>query len=541
MKSYISSDTFRRGIKTGLSVLAALLVCSACTGGSKTAKDTVAVEKTAWYQEKYRPQIHFSPAEHWMNDPNGMVYYEGEYHFFYQHYPEASVWGPMHWGHAVSKDLVHWEHLPIALAPDSLGYIFSGSAVVDWKNTSGFGTPDNPPLIAFFTYHNPDIEQAKRIEVESQALAYSLDKGRTWTKYAHNPVVKNPGIRDFRDPKVFWHEETGKWIMSLASGQVIRFYHSPDCKQWEFMSEFGNGYGCHDGVWECPDLFPLKVKGTDETRWVLIVNINPGGPAGGSATQYFVGDFDGRSFRSNQHKTLWMDHGKDNYAGVTWSDAPDGRRILIGWMNNWQYAGDKPCGTWSGAATLPRELGLVKDGPLYLLTSEPVRELQALRGETFTIEPQPIEKSILLSDRFDFAKAPVEIKLTFDQKENTKISFASRYGVRLKNQQGEYITIGYDNVDKLFYVDRTNAVGEVFSDQFASIHSCPYIVNTPETEWTLWVDVASVEFFTAGGRVVFTDVFYPSSPFDRIEVFAENGKIDRMSGSITALKSIWNQ
>lgn len=541
MKTYISSDKFRQWIKTGLSAIAGLLVCSACTGGNKTTKETVATKQTSLFQEKYRPQIHFTPAEHWMNDPNGMVYYEGEYHLFYQHYPEASVWGPMHWGHAISKDLVHWEHQPIALAPDSLGYIFSGSAVVDWKNTSGFGTPDNPPLVAFFTYHNPEIEKAKRIDVESQGVAYSVDKGRTWTKYANNPVVKNPGIRDFRDPKVFWHEETGKWIMSLASGQVIHFYSSPDCKQWEFMSEFGNGYGCHDGVWECPDLFPLKVKGTDETRWVLIVNINPGGPAGGSATQYFVGDFDGRSFRSDQQKTLWMDYGKDNYAGVTWSDAPDGRRILIGWMNNWQYAGAKPCITWSGAATLPRELGLVKDGPLYLLTSEPVREVQALRGETFTIEPQPVEKSILLSDGFDFAKAPVEIKLTFDQKENTKISFASRYGVRLKNRQGEYITIGYDNVDKLFYVDRTNAVGEVFSDQFASIHSCPYIVNTPETEWTLLVDVSSVEFFTAGGRVVFTDVFYPSSPFDQIEVFAENGKIDRMSGSITALKSIWNQ
>lgn len=541
MKTYILSDKFGLWVKTGLSALAGLLVCSACTGGNKTAKEAVAAEQTALYQEKYRPQIHFTPAEHWMNDPNGMVYYEGEYHFFYQHYPEASVWGPMHWGHAISKDLVHWEHQPIALAPDSLGYIFSGSAVVDWKNTSGFGTPDNPPLIAFFTYHNPDIEQAKQIEVESQGLAYSVDKGRTWTKYAHNPIVKNPGIRDFRDPKVFWHEETGKWVMALASGQVIRLYNSSDCKEWEFMSEFGNGYGCHDGVWECPDLFPLKVKGSDETRWVLIVNINPGGPAGGSATQYFVGDFDGHSFRSNQQKTLWMDHGKDNYAGVTWSDAPDGRRILIGWMNNWQYAGDKPCITWSGAATFPRELGLVKDGPLYLLTSEPVREVQALRGETFTIEPQPVEKSILLSDRFDFAKAPVEIKLTFDQKENTKLSFASRYGVRLKNEQGEYITIGYDNVDKLFYVDRTNAVGEIFSDKFASIHSCPYIVNTPESEWTLLIDVSSVEFFTAGGRVVFTDVFYPSSPFDRIEVFAENGKIDRMSGSITALKSIWNQ
>ncbi|WP_099463739.1 glycoside hydrolase family 32 protein [Parabacteroides provencensis] len=518
--------------------LAAVIGFTACTG-NKTNKNTETAEVTSLFQEKYRPQIHFSPAEHWMNDPNGMVYYEGEYHLFYQHYPEKSVWGPMHWGHAVSKDLVHWEHLPIALYPDSLGYIFSGSAVVDWNNTSGFGTKENPPLVAFFTYHNPDIEQAKEIEVESQAIAYSTDKGRTWTKYDKNPVIKNPGIRDFRDPKVIWHEASKRWIVALASGQEIRFYSSPDCKDWTYLSNFGKGYGCHDGVWECPDLIPLKVKGSDETKWVLIVNINPGGPAGGSATQYFVGDFDGKTFTSDQKKTFWMDHGRDNYAGVTWSDAPDGRQILIGWMNNWQYAGDKPCVKWSGAATLPRELGLVKDGPVYLLTSEPVKEISTLYGESVDLKDINVSKSEVLSDKFDFAKAPVELKLTFNQENNTRLGFASRYGVRLKNGKGEYITIGYENVDKLFYVDRTNAVGEVFSDKFASIHSTPYIVNTPTVEWTLLIDVASVEFFTAEGRIAITDVFYPSEPFDTIEVFTENGDIQITEAKITELHSIW--
>lgn len=474
-----------------------------------------------------------------MNDPNGMVYYEGEYHLFYQHYPEASVWGPMHWGHAVSTDLVHWEHLPIALYPDSLGYIFSGSAVVDWNNTSGFGTKENPPLVAFFTYHNPEIEKAQKIEIESQGIAYSTDKGRTWTKYDRNPVIKNPGIRDFRDPKVFWHDETKQWIASIASGQEIHFYASPNCKDWSYLSAFGKGVGSHDGVWECPDLFPLPVKGTDEQKWVLIVNINPGGPAGGSAAQYFVGDFDGKSFTTAQKNTLWMDHGRDNYAGVTWSDTPDKRRILIGWMNNWQYAGAKPCEKWSGAATFPRELGLDKVMDTYLLTSVPVKELDELRGETVQLGAMKVEKSLALSDKFTFAKAPIELKLTFDQQNNTQISFASRYGVRLKNAKGEYITIGYDNMEKFFYIDRTNAVGEVFSDQFACAHSVPYIVNTPEVEWTLLIDVASVEFFTAEGRVVVTDVFYPSEPFDLVEVFTENGIINVVDGSVTELQSIW--
>lgn len=509
----------------------------ACTSAPKKGTET---ETDLPYQEKYRPQIHFSPAAHWTNDPNGMVYYEGEYHLFYQHYPEASVWGPMHWGHAVSPDLVHWEHLPIALYPDSLGYIFSGSAVVDWKNTSGFGTADNPPLVAFFTYHNPEIEKANGIDVESQAIAYSTDKGRTWTKYEKNPVIKNPGIRDFRDPKVIWHENSQKWVVALASGQEIRFFSSPDCKEWTYMSSFGNGRGSHDGVWECPDLFPLKVNGSDEQKWVLIVNINPGGPAGGSATQYFVGDFDGNRFTSSQRKTLWMDQGKDNYAGVTWSDAPDGRRILLGWMNNWEYAGAKPCEVWSGAMTFPRELGLVKlEENTYLLTSAPVKELGLLEGETVRLDNLTVDKVLSLSGKFDFAKAPIELKLTFDQKDNTKMTFAARYGIRLSNSKGEYITIGYDNVEKVFYVDRTNAVGEVFSDKFACVHLVPYILETPEIEWTLLIDVASVEFFTAGGRIVLTDVFYPSETFDTIEAFTENGRIQIAEGSVTELKSIW--
>lgn len=507
-----------------------------CLTGVISCK-TEAGSKTddAPFQEKYRPQVHFSPPTGWMNDPNGMVWFDGEYHLFYQHYPEASVWGPMHWGHAVSKDLVHWEHLPIALYPDSLGYIFSGSAIADTENTSGLGTKENPALLAFFTYFNPK----QQTENQTQGLAYSLDKGRSWEKYENNPVIENPGIPDFRDPKVFRHKESDQWIMALAAGQEIHFYGSKDCKAWTFLSRFGEGYGCHDGVWECPDLFPLKAKNSDKTSWVLIVNLNPGGPAGGSATQYFVGDFDGNTFKTDQRKSKWLDQGKDNYAGVTWSNVPDNRTLFIGWMNNWQYAGEKPGITWSGAATFPRELELEKEGHDFYLLSTPVREIESLYGKSKSFSNLIINKPVLLSDKFPAEKAPVEIRLVFDQKEKTKMGFASVYGVRLVNAKGEHITIGYDNRDNLFYVDRTNAVGEVFSEDFSSYHAFLYQSNTHQIEWRLIVDVASVEFFGAGGRIVSTNVFYPSIPFDRIEVFAEDGAIELLSGSITALKSIW--
>lgn len=246
--------------------------------------------------EDYRPQIHFSPREKWMNDPNGMFYLDGEYHLFFQHNPNESVWGPMHWGHAVSKDLVHWEERPIALYPDEQGTIFSGSAVVDWKNSSGLGSDDTPPIIALYTYHNAEMEKQGRIDHQTQALAYSLDKGQTWQKYSGNPVIENPGIKDFRDPKVMWHEPTQKWVMVLAQKDHIGFYSSDNLIDWSLESTFGEEIGSHGGVWECPELLLMPIEGTDESRYVLLVSISPGGPNGGSATQYFVGDFDGKKF-----------------------------------------------------------------------------------------------------------------------------------------------------------------------------------------------------------------------------------------------------
>jgi fructan beta-fructosidase len=288
-------------MKKLLNSLALLLTAIAisCNTGNGPADATSAAEstdQTSLNNELHRPQFHFTPPSKWMNDPNGMVYHNGEYHLFYQHNPDTTVWAPMHWGHAVSKDLVHWEHLPIALYPDSLGMIFSGSAVVDHANTAGFGATGNPAMVAIYTYHDMDGEKAGRQDYQSQGIAYSLDNGRTWTTYQNNPVLKSPGIRDFRDPKVFWYEEGKKWVMSLAVADKISFYSSPDLKDWQLESHFGQNIGGHGGVWECPDLFKLPVEGTNQEKWVLLVSINPGGPNGGSATQYFVGDFDGNKF-----------------------------------------------------------------------------------------------------------------------------------------------------------------------------------------------------------------------------------------------------
>ena len=349
-----------------------LLLCFICllscqeTDKKSTKPENMIVDSTQMKTgEQYRPAFHFTPKEKWMNDPNGMVYYQGEYHLFYQYYPDDNVWGPMHWGHAVSKDMIHWEHLPIALYPDKLGYIFSGSCVIDWNNTTGFGSKENPPMVAIFTYHDPEGEKNKTIDFQTQGIAYSLDKGRTWTKYEGNPVIPNPGIKDFRDPKVIWHQDTQKWVMSLAVKDHISFYSSKDLKSWKLESDFGEKAGAHGGVWECPDLFPLKDQNGNE-KWVLLVSINPNGPQGGSATQYFVGDFDGKTFTPNHDKIKWIDYGADNYAGVTFSDIPaeDGRRLFIGWMSNWQYAQVVPTYTWRSAMTIPRELTLKKIGQI---------------------------------------------------------------------------------------------------------------------------------------------------------------------------------
>ena len=351
-------------------LVAVLMLLTCCSKEKQTLHE-------ALYTEAHRPQIHFSPPENWMNDPNGMVFHKGVYHLFYQYYPDSTVWGPMHWGHATTTDLVHWENHPIALYPDSLGYIFSGSAVVDEKNSSGFGKEGQIPLVAIFTHHNPKAEKESPMTVENQSIAFSLDDGNTWTKYEGNPVLKNPGIRDFRDPKVFWHEAGKKWIMTLAASDQIIFYSSPNLKTWIKESEFGKEFGAHGGVWECPDLFPLQYNG--ETIWVLIVNINPGGPNGGSATQYFTGQFDGKTFTPYQTDTRWADYGPDDYAGVTWSNT-GARKIFFGWMSNWDYANVVPTVKWRSASTLPRDLTLEKIGDRYLLRSLPVGEIEKIAG-----------------------------------------------------------------------------------------------------------------------------------------------------------------
>lgn len=487
--------------------------------------------------EAYRPRVHFSPATGWMSDPNGLVYYDGEYHLCYQHMPLGPFKGT-HWGHAVSRDLLHWEHLPVALAPDSLGFIFSGCTIFDQHNTSGLGTKDNPPLIAIFTYHDSVIEQ-KGGYPESQAIAYSTDKGRTWTKYAKNPVLMNPGIKDFRDPKVIWDKQTGQWLMALACGDEICFYHSKDCINWNFTSRFGKGVGSHIGPWECPDFFPMKVKGSTETKYVLIVSevdLSDTPQRLTTVTQYFIGDFDGKMFTTDQQDILWMDHGKDCYAGITFDNTPDGRRIFVAWMNSHQYAGQARgiyTDTWSGAATFPRELTVVKDKEGYRLQMEPVKELAQLCRKEIKQGKTKIKDTFNLSDRLTFNSSPIEINLSFSTDK-----LPEQYGIRLKNEAGEYILLGYDRKKQQYYVDRTQAVAVKFHDQFASPQYAPFKPDGKEMKWRLLIDAGSVELFTGDNQIVFSNLFFPSIPFNIIELFTEEGTITMNEASVKELTPV---
>ena len=487
-------------------------------------------KKTTQVVEQHRPQFHFTPKTGWMNDPNGMVYFKGEYHLFYQYYPDSTVWGPMHWGHAVSKDLMHWEHLPIALYPDSLGYIFSGSAVVDVNNTSGFGKDGEPPLVAIYTYHNMAGEKSGKLGFQSQAIAYSLDKGRTWTKYANNPVVTNPNIKDFRDPKVIWYEAGKQWVMTLAVGQHAEFYVSKNLNDWTKTGEFGKTEGSHGGVWECPDLFPLKVEGSNTEKWVLIVNINPGGPNNGSAGQYFIGEFDGKTFKNDNKpdETLWLDYGTDNYATVTWFGAPDNRRISLGWMSNWQYAQKVPTTAWRSAMTLPRELSLKNTPNGVRLFQKAVKETGILRGVSQDIPEQTISDSLYLKPK----TTTNELSLTFDLSKTT----AADFGVVLSNAKGEKVLIGYEKATNRYYIDRTEGGKKDFEKGFAGRHYAPRTSTDNVLKMTLYIDVASVELFTDDNETVMTHVFFPNEDFNALALFSKNGAAHLTNGKVWSLK-----
>lgn len=497
-----------------------VLLLASCTATKNS------LSQAQFYNEPHRPQIHFSPKEHWMNDPNGLVYYNGTYHLFYQYYPGATVWGPMHWGHATSKDLIHWQHQPIALYPDSLGYIFSGSAVVDYKNTSGFAKNGKIPLVAIFTHHDPKGEKEGRNDYQNESLAYSLDDGNTWTKYSGNPVLKNPGIKDFRDPKVSWNEVANKWIMTLATLDDITFYSSPNLKDWTKESEFGKEIGAHGGVWECPDLFSINYQ--SKKLWVLIVNLNPGGPNGGSATQYFVGDFDGHKFIPFDNDTRWLDYGPDEYAGVTYSNTGN-RKIFLGWMSNWQYAQAVPTEKWRSAMTIPRELSIEKIGESYLLASKPVNELNTLAGKVIKLN-NISAKDFDLTSKTGKLSGPCKLKINFSK--------AADFSIVLSNSLNQKLVIGFDENKNGFFIDRSQSGKVDFEKGFGKKHTAPRLSQSQNLDLTLVIDNASVELFADGGLTVMTEIFFPDKNYSDIKIQSKE-KLNIKSMEFSKLHSIY--
>lgn len=479
------------------------------------------------YSEAYRPQVHFSPQAHWMNDPNGMVYFNHTYHLFFQYYPNGTNWGPMHWGHAISKDLMHWRELPIALYPDSLGFIFSGSAVVDSNNTSGFGKDGKIPLVAIFTHHDPKGEKAGRNDFQNESIAYSLDEGNTWTKYEANPVLKNPGIRDFRDPSVMWYAQQHKWIMTLATKDRVTFYSSPDLKNWQKESDFGSSLGAHTGVWECPNLFPLKLNG--KSYWVLTASVNPGGPNGGSATQYFIGDFDGKTFTPIVNsRTHWVDYGPDDYAGVTWSNTGT-RKIFLGWMSNWTYAGQAPTEKWRNAMTLPRELALKQVNNEIFLTSNPVIELKQLELKPIHISPDDLKgKDIMALNHIQSNQFVLKYSL----------QGIEDYAITLSNDLGDKLVIGYDKSKNAYYIDRTKSGITDFNPEFAKTAFAPRLTRAPKSQVKLVVDASSIELFADKGLSVLTSLFFPHKPYNHL-VFKSEKDVIFEDITLIPLKSIW--
>ena len=436
-------------------------------------------------REKYRPAYHHTPLYGWMNDPNGMFYIsspsgndgqagacDGEWHLCYQWNPYGSLWENMTWGHSVSKDLVHWEALPTAIEPDAVGTIFSGSCVVDKDNTAGYG---KNAIIAFYT---------SAAEAQTQSMAYSTDNGRTFTKYEKNPVITS-SVPDFRDPKVFWHGETNRWIMMLAVGQEMQIYSSANLKDWQKESSFGSEYGNHGGVWECPDL--LKI----DNKWVLICNINPGGPFGGSATQYFVGDFDGKKFtcESMPKVTKWLDYGKDHYATVSFSNAPEGRTTVLAWMSNWQYANQVPTKQFRSANSIPRDLGLFKDGEETYVSVVPSKEMLALRGSKIK-KPSPNCEII------------VDVKGAME--------------LTLSNSKGEQVVMTYDAQQQTFAMDRTKSGDASFSDAFAVMTTAP--THGALKQLRIFIDNSSIEAFASDGKMAMTNLVFPSEPYNTIKV-----------------------
>lgn len=430
-------------------------------------------------REQYRPVYHHTPAYGWMNDPNGMFYKDGVWNLYFQHNPYGSQWENMTWGHSTSTDLVHWKFQGDPVQPDALGTVFSGSAVVDKENTSGFG---KGAVIALYTSAG---------ESQTQSMVYSTDNGKTFTKYEGNPVITS-NVPDFRDPHMFWNEDIKKWNMILAAGQHMEIYSSDNLKDWKLESSFGETYGNHGGVWECPDLMKMKVRGTNKEKWMLICNINPGGPFGGSATQYFIGDFDGHKFtcESKPEVTKWMDYGKDHYATVTFDNAPEGRRVAIAWMSNWQYANQVPTLQYRSGNSIPRDLGLFE-----------------YKGETYC--------SVVPSPEMTAARSKKATKSLSESCEMV-VNLKGNATITLSNDKGEKVVILYDAKAETFSMDRTKSGKMDFSNDFAATTKAPTYGKISQLR--IFIDKSSIEVFDAEGKMAMTNLVFPTKPYNKVTV-----------------------
>ena len=507
---------------------------AACATSPET-ETTQTIDTTATTDEPFRLAYHFSPEENWMNDPNGLVYHDGLYHLFFQYNPAGDTWGNMSWGHATSEDLVHWDRQPLAIPMDDSLMIFSGSAVVDQNNTSGLCEGDSGCLVAIYTAHLP--------ELQTQALAYSNDNGQTWTQYEGNPVL-DENMKDFRDPKVFWYEPKQAWLMAMAipQEQKIRFYESPDLKDWTQLSEFGPA-GFVDGIWECPDLFELPVENGNDSKWVLIVSYNT--DTAGSSMQYFVGDFDGTKFTNinTNDLILTVDEGKDYYAAVTWNNVPDDRRLMIGWFNNWQYGQEIPTNGWRSSQSLVRTLHLRQYPEGVRLVQRPLEGQQQLRGEAQHFENQPINEGDDFLSLQNVRGNQLEIVAEFAyQSIDTPTEaqqLASEFGIKVFEGENQETVIGYDVASQSMFVDRTESGNVDFNEDFPARTVALMPSDNGTVKMHIYVDHSSVEVFGNDGYVSMSNRIFPDQSKNGVEVYTVGGTVALQSLDIWPVESIW--
>ncbi len=477
---------------------------------------------TATYREQYRPQFHFSPQVNWTNDPNGLVYYKGKYHIFYQYNPYENKWGHMSWGHATSNDLVHWQHLPVALKEDKGIMIFSGSCVADVNNTTGFAKPGGPtPMVAMYTGHTETNQ--------SQQIAYSFNGGNTWKKYWHNPVL-DLQKKDFRDPKVFWYAPKKYWVMAvvLPNEHKVQFYQSKNMLSWVLLSEFGPA-GDISGVWECPDLLQVPIANAGgRKKWVLTMSIS-------TAMQYFVGEFDGVKFSNESlpNKIYRPDFGPDYYAGISYNQLPTGAKpVMIGWANNWQYANDIPTSPWKSAMSLPRELTLKKENNEWLLFQQPAANIDKLKGDTL------VDESVLVNavKMYDTKSTQLEVLVEAQPAAN------GTCGVQLAAGNGHYAEIGYDAVAQKLYVDRSHTANQGFNKNFAKLsrYEAPLALKKGLLKLHIFFDNSIIEVFANDGEAVMTMQIFPDKTDNGIALFSNGGTSTFSNVKIWNMKSAWN-